>query len=128
MFWPAWTVPLDAVLVTDKSALGVVTVTATLAELLPAFGSVALVMIAVLSMLVPSGVEGSTFTRRSIVVVSLATTADLVQVIAPVPPTSGVVHGQAPLDNETNVVFAGTAADSVEVPASEGPLFVSTIR
>ena len=54
-----------------------------------------------------------------------------VQVIAPVPPTAGVVQLKPNLaagDSETKVVFAGTAVDKTVLTAKFGPLLLTKIE
>src|SRR5512132_3085095 len=104
---PAVTGSGASVFVTDRSALAgaTVTVVVAVAVLFAALGSVvAAVTIAVFVMIVAFGVAASTFSTSVNESLAPAATVGFVQVMAPVPPTAGVVQaypaGEA---SDTNV-------------------------
>ena len=76
---------------------------------------------------VPNGVLEFTFTVTTKFAVAAAFRVAMVQVIAPVPPTAGVVHDQpAGVGSETKVVLAGVVPENVTVVAMPGPPLVTT--
>src|SRR5689334_925229 len=88
--------------------------------------------VAVSVMVVPSTVVGSTATtsvKALVVVLALTCTPEfVVQVMAPVPPTDGVVHVQPEGGfMETKVVFEGTFCENVTVPFVFTPLRFETV-
>jgi hypothetical protein len=78
---------------------------------------------AVLTMLVPSGTEGATFTTYSNVATASGASNAIVHVIVP----TQLNVGPLVCVDETNVVFVGTVSVSVTSAASEGPLFVTVM-
>src|SRR5438477_254535 len=99
------------------------TVVVVAAELLARFGStVAELTVAVLEMIVPSGVVGLTWTASVKVAVAPLASDGLVHVTVPVDPTAGVVQVQpAGLDIDWNVVCAGSGSVIVTLAAAFGP-------
>src|SRR3954454_7199143 len=96
------------------------------AVLLLGLGSlVAALALAVLLIVVPSGVAASTLTTMVISGAQPAQTVVAVAVIVPVPPTgtASVRTQPAGTVTETSVVFAGSVSESVTLAAST-PLFV----
>lgn len=82
---------------------------------------------AVLVMVVPPAVAMSTATT-SVNIELPGLKLAIVQLIAPVAPTAGVVQFQPPgWVSETNVVLAGTESDSATFVALLGPLLFSVI-
>ena len=117
----------DATFTVNRSA-DVTTMVVAVLESLPGVGSVvALAAVAVLDMTVAAGVPELTFTTTWKVAVSPAATVPFEKTTLPVPPTTGDAVPQ-PVPNvtedETNVVFAGTASVTVTVCASLGPLLM----
>jgi hypothetical protein len=90
------------------------TVVVAVAELFPGTLSVVLLdMVAVLLIVVRSGVFAFTFTTRVKLAVAPAANVAIVHVTVPVPPTAGLVHekdGPAVWVIDTNVVFVGVAS------------------
>ena len=126
MLLPAVTGSGESVFVTERSADWPTTVVVAVALLFAGVGSVVdALTVAVLEMTVPFAVAA--FTATTSVNVELpGLKLAIVQEIAPVAPTAGVVQLQPPGDdNATNVVFAGTESESVTLPALLGPPFVS---
>src|SRR5258706_1345193 len=125
MLFPAITGSGLSTLVIDKSAL-VPTAILELALLLPGLGSpVTALTVTVSLMRVPTGVLLFTFTVTTKVALTPLFKAAIVQVIAPVPPTAGVMHAQPTgVGRETNVVFAGVVRLRVTFAAfAAQPLF-----
>jgi hypothetical protein len=115
-------------LVTTRSALAL-TVVDAVELLLPAFGSLAEVTVAVL-LLGPFGAEEAIWTTIAKVAEVLEVSAAMEQETVPVPPTEGFAQmnaGPDGCDSETNVVFGGSVSVMVTVVASDGPLFVTVM-
>src|SRR5713226_10285412 len=125
MLLPAVTLT-GPVFVTARSAPGAATLVVTVALLLPGVGSGVLeVAEAVLEMTVPLGVPAVMFTTMLKVPVAPEASAALVKVIAPVPPTAGVVVVQPPgAVAETKVVLVGTLSVRMTVVELLGPLLI----
>ena len=108
------------------------TVVVAVAELLPVFGSlVLLVTVAVSVMTVPSRVPGLTLTRIVKVAEAPETRLDVVQVMGPVPAPGPLVGGLVQLqpaapEFETNIVSLGTVSLRLTFVARDGPLLVTT--
>lgn len=111
--------------VIERSAEGA-TVVSWVTELFAEFASVvALEIEAVLEITVPPETPELTFTTNVNVAVCNPR-LPAVQLMAPVPPTEGLLQLQLPGGvRETNVVFAGTESESVRLVAVAGPLFVT---
>src|SRR2546429_386460 len=129
MFSPAFTGSGAPLLVTERSARAMTLVVAV-AELFPGHGSnVSLVAVAVLLSVVPFGVLALTLTTSLNVAFAPAPKIEIVQLIAPLPPTIGVtqVHagGEA---SETNVVPDGTRSAKATAVAASGPAFETWMR
>lgn len=115
-------------LVVIKSArVAVATMSAAVAPLLPGFGSdVDELTIAVLLIAVPAGVPAVTF-KTTVKLADPVATLGLVQVMVPVPPTTGVVHDHpAAMTIDWYVVFAGVVSVRLATAAVLGPAFVTT--
>jgi hypothetical protein len=106
-------------------------VVVAIAELLPgALSVVPLEMVAVLLIVVWSGVFAFTLTTRLKLALAPAASVAMVQDTVPVPPGAGLVHEKAGPEVcviETNVVFAGVASLSETLWASLGPAFATLI-
>lgn len=106
------------------------TVVVVIEELLPATGSVEVdATDALLVMTVPFGVFALTLTVKVSKTVPLINVG-VVQLIAPVAPTAGVVQVNVNFEvcvSDTNVVLAGTLVVSVTPVANSGPAFVIAI-
>lgn len=107
-----------------------ITVVEVVDELLPATGSVDDDEIdALLVITVPFGVFALTLTVSTISTVPLINVG-VVQLIAPVPPTAGVVQVNVNFEvcaSDTNVVLAGTFVVNFTPVAKSGPAFVTAI-
>jgi hypothetical protein len=116
--------------VTERSAAAMTLVVAV-AELFPGTSSVVLLdMVAVLLIVVPSGVLAFTFTTMLKLALAFAAKVAMVQVTVPVAPGAGLVQekdGPAVCAIDTNVVFAGVASLSETFWASLGPAFATLI-
>lgn len=115
-------------LVVIKSAwVAVATTSAALAALLPGFGSdVDEFTIAVLLIAVPAVVPAVTC-RTTVKLADPAVKLGLVQVMVPVPPTTGVIHDHpAATTIDWYVVFAGVVSVRLALVAVLGPAFVTT--
>ena len=91
---------------------------------------VAAVTLAVLLIVVPSGVPGDTMTTTVKLAEAPAASVPIVPLIVPVPPTAGLVRlnaGPEVWASETNVVLAGTRSESATIWASLGPAFETVI-
>ena len=112
---PGCNVPPVIAFVTDKFAC-VAPRVVTVALLFARFGSaVAAVTVAVLAIIVPSGVLGDTNTTTVNVAEAPDASVAIVPLIVPVPPTAGLVKvnaGPESCASDTNVVLAGTTSDS----------------
>src|SRR5258708_39825614 len=116
MLLPAMTGSGLSELVIDKSALAP-TAMLELAVLFPALGSgVAELTDAVSLIRVPDAVLEFTFTVRTNVAVAALFSVAILQVIAPLAPTAGVVQDHpAGTGRETKVVLAGVAPEKTTV-------------
>src|SRR5438105_990590 len=137
MFSPAFTGSGAPLLVTERSARALTLVVAV-AELFPGHGSnVSLVAVAVLLSVVPFRVLALTLTTSLNVAsapapkLAVAPTPkiEIVQLIAPLPPTIGVTQVHAAGEaSETNVVPDGTRSATVTAVAASGPAFETWMR
>ncbi len=129
MLLPATTGSGEAALVTSSSAPALdPTIVDATAVLLLVFGSLAEELTdATFVITVPFAVPAVTLATREKVAAVPPLRLKSVQTTFPVPPTAGVLQLQlAGAINETNVVFAGIASDSVALSAALGPLLVTT--
>ena len=125
---PAATEVGEAVLIVIRSAwTAVATTSAAVAVLLAGLGSeVAELTVAVLLMAVPAAVPAVTFST-TVKLADPAAKLGLVQVMDPVPPTTGVVHDHpAAMTIDWKVVFAGVVSARLAVLAVLGPALVTT--
>src|SRR5213079_231411 len=122
MSFPAVTGSGESVLVTDISADGAgTTFVVALAVLLPSSGSAVRESASAVFVIVPAGVDGSTFTTSVTVAdAPLARLNGQVMVVVP-------AHAPCADDAETNDVTVGTSSARVTLGASDGPLFVTVI-
>jgi hypothetical protein len=123
---PAITGSGESVFETDRSAEPTPTVVVSVALLLPVDGSAVVALtVAVLDSTVPPAVPPFTFTTSvKFPLVPARNTDGFEQLIAPVPPTAGVVQTKsAKVVSETNVVFAGTVSANATPVATLGPTF-----
>ena len=116
-----------SVTVTDRSALAV-TVVVAVALLLPATGSdVGEPTETVFVKVVPFATFASALTTKVNVEVPTPSVPGNEQLKAPVPPTTGAVHGQPGDVIETIVVFAGITPPTVGAAAMLGPALATVI-
>lgn len=113
--------------VTEMSAAAA-TVVVEVPLWLPGFESrVSAVTFAVLVMTVPAAVDGGMATVK-VKTAFPGVMLEFEQVTAPPAPTAGVVHDQPPgLDNDTNVVPAGSVSERFTVEALLGPAFATVM-
>jgi hypothetical protein len=125
---PGATELADGVFVVTKSAcVAVATTSAAVALLFAELGSPTVELtLTVLLIAVPEAVPALTFSTTE-KLPEPGATLGLVQVIVPVPPTTGVTQDH-PAGGVTDwkVVLAGVVSVSVAVVAELGPLFVTT--
>ena len=125
-FVPAVTGSGVSTFATDRSA-DVATLVVSVSLSLSAFESVGDATVAVLLMIVPDAVDGSTATVSVKTALPGAKLA-FEQETVPVAPTAGVVHDQPAGDeSDTNVVFAGSVSDKLAVAALLGPGLLAVI-
>ncbi len=118
----------DGVFVTTKSAwVAVATTSAAVAELFPELESLVVdVTVAVSLIAVPAAVPAVTC-RTSVKLDDPGAKVELLHVIVPVPPTTGVVHDHpAGVEIDRNVVFGGVFSVIAADAALLGPPFVTT--
>lgn len=125
---PAATAVGEAEFVVTRSAsVASATTSAAVAVLFVKLGSVVVELIVAVSLIaVPCGVPAVTFTT-TVNVPAPGATLGFVQLMVPVPPTTGVEQAH-PAGNETDwkVVFGGVTSVKLALVAVLGPLFVTT--
>ena len=110
-------------------AVGAITVVLAEAELLSRLGSyVSLDTLAVVLIMVPGGVPGSTLNVSKKLALAPEARLEAVQVTVPKPPMAGIVHLH-PIGTmmPRNVVLGGTTKVSTGLAAASGPLFATEI-
>ncbi len=124
-FVPAITGFGDPLFVTLRSAEVVTSVLAGIDVLFVLSGS-GVVLDTVAEFVTNPVAEGDNFTTNVNTAFAPAASVVAVQLIVPVPPTAGVVHGEKAGGAlaETKVVLAGTTSATFGLAASLGPLFV----